>query len=151
MIDLYGRVVGIVVSKYYSSETENLGFAIRSEEFVPVCEELIAKGFVPGRPRMGIVYNFIDADYAEKNGLKVGTYVTEISSDCDIANTELKVGDIITEVGEIKFTTVNDVKKIAVVYKPGDTVKAKVFRKDQFSNDEGQEFEIEFTFDEFEE
>ena len=149
VIDLYGRVVGIVVSKFYSSETENLGFAIRSDEFVPVCEELIKKGYVSGRPRMGIIYTFINADYAAKNALRTGVYVTEISPDCNIAKSGLQVGDIITKVGDIDMNVEGDVKKIQSVYKPGDTVKAKVFRKDQFSNDDGEEIEIEFTFDEF--
>ena len=59
------------------------------------------------------------------------------------------MGDIITKVGDIDMNVEGDVKKIQSVYKPGDTVKAKVFRKDQFSNDDGEEIEIEFTFDEF--
>ncbi|MBQ3920292.1 MAG: trypsin-like peptidase domain-containing protein [Oscillospiraceae bacterium] len=151
VIDLYGRVVGIVVSKHYqiNSDTENIGFAIASDYAVPIIEGLIKDGYVKGRARMGIHYTLITPEAADKDGIKPGLLITSLDEGFDICDSGLKVGDIITEIDGKPMYTMTAIKSIPNEYKPGDKVKAKVYRKDQFSNEEPKEFEIEFTFGEF--
>ena len=149
LIDLYGRVVGITTSKYAVDSSESLGFAISIDFAVPVIEDLIKEGYVTGRPRVGIMYNFIDTAYAEEHELRTGLLVREISEDCDISKTDLRVDDIITEIDGMPMNSENAIRDLQAVHKPGDRVKAKVFRKGTFEEEKDMEFEIEFTFAEF--
>lgn len=146
LVNLYGQVIGVVVSKYSSTGSENIGFAISSDFAVPVIEDIIEKGYVTGRARIGIMYNFISPDTAEKMDVKPGLLVAEISEDCDVHNTELQVDDIITEIDGIQMITENSVKEFQNTHKAGETVTAKVYRLG--FNGESEEFEITFKLEE---
>lgn len=146
LVNLYGQVIGIVVSKYSSTGSENIGFAISSDFAVPIVEDIMEKGYVTGRARIGIMYNFISPDTAEKMGVKPGLLVAEISEDCDVSNTELQKDDIITEIDGIQMITENSVKEFQNSHKAGETVTAKVYRLG--FNDQSEEFEITFKLEE---
>lgn len=146
LVNLYGQVVGIVVSKYSSTGSENIGFAISTDFAVPVVEDLMEKGYVTGRGRIGITYKFISAELAESLGVKPGLLVAEIAEDCDVSNTELQTDDIITEIGGIQMITENSVKEFQNTHRAGEVVTAKVYRRG-FDSEE-KEFEITFTLEE---
>ena len=146
LVNLYGQVVGIVVSKYSSTGSENIGFAISTDFAVPIVEDIMEKGYVTGRARIGILYRFISPDSAEAMEVKPGLLVAEISDDCDVSNTELQVDDIITEIDGIQMITENSVKEFQNTHGAGDVVTAKVYRK-EFDGRE-KEFEITFTLEE---
>lgn len=146
LVNLYGQVIGVVVSKYSSTGSENIGFAISSDFAVPIIEDIIEKGYVTGRARIGIMYNFISPDTAENMDVKPGLLVAEISEDCDVYNTELQVDDIITEIDGIQMITENSVKEFQNTHKAGETVTAKVYRLG--FNGESEEFEITFKLEE---
>ena len=146
LVNLYGQVIGVVVSKYSSTGSENIGFAISSDFAVPVIEDIIEKGYVTGRARIGIMYNFISPDTAENMDVKPGLLVAEIAEDCDVHNTELQVDDIITEIDGIQMITENSVKEFQNTHKAGETVTAKVYRLG--FNGESEEFEITFKLEE---
>lgn len=146
LVNLYGQVVGIVVSKYSSTGSENIGFAIASDFAVPIAEDLIEKGYVSARPRIGIMYTLITPEYASQLDVKPGMLISEISPDCDVANTDLQKDDIITELNGKQILTAQDVKDFQNTAKAGDRVTAKVYRKS--ITGEESEFEIEFTLEE---
>ena len=146
LVNLYGQVVGIVVSKYSSTGSENIGFAIASDFAVPIAEDLIEKGYVSDRPRIGIMYSLITPEYAAQLDVKPGMLISEISPDCDVANTDLQKDDIITELNGKQILTAQDVKDFQNTAKAGDRVTAKVYRKS--ITGEESEFEIEFTLEE---
>ena len=145
LVNLYGQVVGIVVSKYSSTGSENIGFAIASDFAVPIAEDLIEKGYVSDRPRIGIMYSLITPEYAAQLDVKPGMLISEISPDCDVANTDLQKDDIITELNGKQILTAQDVKNFQNTAKAGDKVTAKVYRKT--ITGEVTEFEIEFTLE----
>lgn len=145
LVNLYGQVVGIVVSKYSSTGSENIGFAIASDFAVPIAEDLIEKGYVSDRPRIGIMYSLITHEYAAQLDVKPGMLISEISPDCDVANTDLQKDDIITELNGKQILTAQDVKNFQNTAKAGDKVTAKVYRKT--ITGEVTEFEIEFTLE----
>lgn len=135
LVNMYGQVIGITSSKYVSSSFEGLGFAITVNEALPVIEELINNGYISGRFRIGI--QLIDmssevriATIEEALGYTLpedfkGIYIAEISEDCDIANTELKVGDFITEINGKTISTYDELyDTISSMYGAGDTVPA---------------------------
>lgn len=142
VVNLYGQVVGIVVSKSSSEGVENMGFAIKTDFAVPIIEDLMEYGFVEGRPRIGIMYRLIDPTSAQAYGVEPGLLISEISEDCDIANTELAPDDIITEMNGIKMTSSDKVLEFQQTYSAGDMVTARVYRK----TITGEESEFEITF-----
>lgn len=136
LVNMYGQVIGITSSKYVSSSFEGLGFAITINEAMPVIEELIDKGYISGRFRIGI--QLIDMDSPEKRilieneiGFELpddfeGVYIDAVSEDCDIANTDLKAGDFITEIDGTPIKTYDELyDAISSKYGAGDKVPAK--------------------------
>lgn len=142
LFNLWGEVVGITSSKLNASSYEGIGFAINSEEAKPIIESLIEYGYVADRPRVGITFSSISAAMAEAYGTVPGLYVYEISPDCDVSNTDLQTGDIITEMNGIKVQGTDDIDEVLKDLLPGDTITAKVYR---FSLT-GEETTFEITF-----
>ncbi|MBR1824370.1 MAG: trypsin-like peptidase domain-containing protein [Ruminococcus sp.] len=135
LVNMYGQVIGITSSKYVSSSFEGLGFAITINEAKPIIEELINNGFIGGRFRIGI--SLLDMSTATKRtmiedaiGEKLpenfkGVYISKIDKECDIANTELKEGDFITEIDGTPVSTYDELyNTISASHGAGDTVKA---------------------------
>ena len=136
LVNMYGQVIGITSSKYVSSSYEGLGFAITINEARPIIEELIENGFVPGRFRVGIT--FIETSdeshrktVEEELGFELpkdfgGLYITDISEECDISNTELKKGDFIYSIDGVNTTNYDEFNDtVTASYGPGDKVKAR--------------------------
>ncbi len=147
LVNMYGQVVGMVTSKYTSSSgSEKIGFAIASDFFVPIVEDIISKGYVSGRARVGIIYGLITADVATEIDVKPGLRVVSISDDCDISNTELQIDDIITAFDDVQMLNTTSVTEFVTSKKPGDVVTASVYRKS--ITGEVTEFEITFTLEE---
>lgn len=145
LVNLYGQVVGIVVSKYSSDGSENIGFAIATSFAVPIVEDLIENGYITDRPRIGITYTLIDAEMASSLEVKPGMLISEIDSECDVAKTELKKDDIITEMDGKQILTDTDIRNFQNTHKAGETVTAKVYRKT--ITGEESEFEISFKLE----
>jgi serine protease Do len=135
LVNMYGQVIGITSSKLVSSTLEGLGFAITINEALPIINELIEKGYVDGRFRIGV--SLLDMSTASRIAMIEqylgyslpedfrGIYVAKIMDDSDIKNTELKEGDFITEVNGkavSRYTDFYDV--ISSQYGAGDTVPA---------------------------
>lgn len=145
LFNLWGEVVGITSSKLNPSAYEGIGFAITSQDAVPIIEDLIELGYVAGRARIGITFNEISSTMASIYDTKAGLYVVEISPECDVANTELAPYDIITAVNGMPVESSADVDLALEGYGPGDTVTATVYRPSMTGA--GQTFEISFKLE----
>lgn len=142
LINMWGQVVGITSSKLDSVDYDNIGFAIEMSAAKPIIEELIEHGRVLGRPKIGISFYQIDEANAEYYGTIPGLHIAEIEQDCDIANTELQVEDIITHMNGTPVMSSDDVYSIILELSPGDTMTATVCRLNE--DGEYDTFEIEF-------
>lgn len=127
MFNGYGEVVGIVDFKIVADETENLGFGITINEAKQVVEDLIARGYVSGRPMLGIVYQNITESVAAYSGMTPGLYVTEVKKDYPVASSGLIAGDTIVEI-DGKSVLTNDISTILADKKPNDTITLVVVR-----------------------
>ena len=127
MFNGYGEVVGIVDFKIVTDDTENLGFGITINEAKKVVEDLIARGYVSGRPMLGIVYQNVTESVAAYSGATPGLYVTEVKKDYPVASSGLVAGDTIIEI-DGKSVITNDVSTILADKKPGDTITLVVVR-----------------------
>lgn len=144
LVNMYGQVVGVVSSKYVVTGYEGLGFAIEMNEAKPIIEDIISKGYISGRLRIGITFIGINEISAAQNGIPSGLLIRTISDDCDISNTELEIDDIITEINGQKVYDTDTVLAALEGCVPGDTVTAKVYRRSIVSTKEDEEFEISF-------
>ncbi len=142
LVNMYGQVVGINTSKIMLESYDGIGFAISINEARPILEKLIADGYIKDRVKIGISFYELTEATAEINKTKPGLYIRSIDKDCDIAKTELRENDIITHIDGAPVVYRSDVDNVMKGKKPGDTVKAKVYRK----TDSGDEktFEIKF-------
>ena len=100
-----GKLIGINSMKIASTEYEGMGFAVPSSVVVDVFNSIIENGYVAGRAKLGISYatpsNYSQtyAMYVQMKGLPTGTIViAEIAQDSDLANKDVKVGDMIIAV-----------------------------------------------------
>lgn len=132
LFDMYGNVIGIIDYKLVSNTSasiDNIGFAITINEAKPVINDLMTKGYVTNRPGLGINGEEISEYSAYMQGLESGgVYVTYISKDMPVANSGLKVGDIISKVNGTAVTSVTDIQNIIAELNIGDTVELTVYR-----------------------
>jgi len=153
LVNMYGQVIGITSSKYVSAEFEGLGFAITINEATPVIEELIKKGYVGGRFKIGIQLYDMSSEgnikkIQEELGFDLpenfkGVYIIKIEKDYDIANTDLKEGDFITAINGTKVSTYHELyDAISSQYKAGDKVPATCAHIDK--NGDITYYDIEF-------
>ena len=147
LINMWGQVVGITSSKLDAVEYDNIGFAIEMSAAQPIIEQLIENGRVLGRPKVGISFYEISDALADIYGTPAGLEIAEISPDCDIANTDLEVGDYITEMNGIKVRSADDVYEIILKMNPGDEITAHVIRLVQIGRTEQYDIvEFDITF-----
>ncbi|MBQ7131957.1 MAG: trypsin-like peptidase domain-containing protein [Oscillospiraceae bacterium] len=139
LVNMYGQVIGITSSKIADTTVEGIGFAITINEAKPIIDDIINYGYVRGRYRIGI--DFYDGYYNETYAVE-GVLIAGIREDSDVYNTELKIGDVITEMNGVKVSNYDDITEALEGCVAGDKVKAKVFRLNEDTSVE--EFEIEF-------
>ncbi len=125
----HGEIVGINTAKISSSQYEGIGFAIPIDDAKPIIEDLIANGYVTGRPVIGIGGRAVTEQDAKAYNLKVGVYVSSMTADSPAYMAGIKIGDIITECDGKKIQTVDDLNEIKNKHKVGDTLKMKVYRQ----------------------
>lgn len=142
LFNMYGEVVGVVNEKLVNNYAESLGFAITINEAKDVIDDLVSKGYVTGRPILGITCLQVNEYVAQIRGMTPGLYITEIDPTLAIAKSELVVGDTITKVEGESVTTTAEVASILNGMKPGDTVTVTVVRTDSLGRDREYDFEV---------
>ncbi len=125
-----GELIGIVNAKSFGSDIEGLGFAIPINTAKSVIEDLMTKGYVAGRPVLGVslvdVTDNLTAMMYRVNTL--GVYVSAIEEDSAAAKAGLIVGDCITEINSTEVSSTSEIKSIISSLNVGDSVKITVVR-----------------------
>lgn len=147
LINLHGEVVGINTLVVRggggilgTDQAEGLGFAVPSDIFSVVSNQLIASGEMK-YPYIGIRYRVIDGDLAVEEDLPVsnGALVSDIQVGTPAENAGLQPDDIITAVDDVSLAQDKSLRYMLIQYQPGDTVRLTVLR-------DGNEIELELTF-----
>jgi serine protease Do len=133
LINEYGQVIGIISSKimsdYFSSSVvEGLGFAIPINTAQPIINELITRGFVKGRPAIGITGRTLDERTARYLGVPQGVQVATVDPASDAARQGLQVDDIILFVNGTPVYTLQDINLIKNDLQVGDEMTVTVYR-----------------------
>ena len=125
-----GELIGMVVAKSSGSDVEGLGFAIPSNLVSKIAQELIANGYVTGRPAMGVtVLSIENAQTAMQYGVtSLGVYITDVESGSSAEKAGLQAGDRIISLNNQVVETFADLSVALDNYSVGDTVDIMVSR-----------------------
>lgn len=138
-----GQVIGVVSAKYSSTGVEGLGFAIPIDEAMEIVEQLIEHGYVTGRAAFGVSVQNINPSTAAVHGYPEGVYVTGVNSGSCADKSGIKVGDIITAIGDSETANIEELTKVLRnEYSAGDKAVVTVFRA-------GKYLKLDIVFDEF--
>ena len=145
LVNLYGEVVGIVSAKYssYSSTTvEGLGFAIPISDVRSIITDIMENGAVTDKAYMAITAGTMTEQMAAQYNIDVtqGVFVYSVVSGGAGDKAGLRLGDVITKMGDKTLTSRQDLSAAMKGYRAGDTVTLTVYRG-------GQYIEVELTFD----
>ena len=138
LINEYGEAVGIVTMKLNSSYYEGMCFAIPLDSAMPIIEAmrdgeeyshlLGAISTYPAKLGVQIATTPVTIPGTNDFGLKIEKFT---SNTYDIS-TKLKVGDVITHIGGVKFNSSAELSLILDQYAPGDTVGVTFYRNGQY-------------------
>jgi len=128
-----GELVGIVNAKSGGSDVEGIGFAVPINTAMEVAEQLIANGYVSGRPAMGIqVVAITDLQTAMQAGVsQLGVYVQRVDEGSAAEKAGLKVGDMFVSVDGTAVSSTSDVTAVLDQHQVGDTIEVQVVRGTQ--------------------
>jgi len=131
LVNAYGEVIGVNSAKISSSSVEGMGFAIPISEASVVAEDLVKYGYVKGRPVIGITSVDVTPSVAKRYGWPEGIWVNSVIQGSGAADGGLLRGDIIIEADGKKVTSTTELNNIKNKFKPGDTLKLKVYRENK--------------------
>ena len=132
LFNMYGQVIGITTAKYSSSGSssasiEGIGFAIPINDVKDMVKDIIEKGYVTGKPNVGIIMSDVSAD-AQRYGIPAGASISAVLEGSCGQKAGLQAGDIITAVNDTAVTSSKQLSSLVKEYKAGDTVTLTVYR-----------------------
>lgn len=115
LLNSAGQVIGINSLKISSSDVEGIGFAIPSEEFIPIINELMKNGKVT-RVYLGVgLANIEDIpDFYLQNlpkNVESGVIVTNVDSESAAAKAGIEVQDVIVSINDTVVSTSTELRK----------------------------------------
>ena len=145
LFDSYGNVIGITTAKYTQSSTgvnaEGLGFALPINDVKDILADLIAHGYVTGKPYLGVQVMNVSSE-AQRYGISAGAAVSYVAEGSCAEKAGLKANDIITAIDGTAIDSSSALTAaLTTGYKAGDTATLTVIR-DQ------KELKLTVTFDE---
>ena len=127
LVNSKGEVIGINTVKIGATEVEGLGFAIPTDDAIPIIEELIQKGKIE-RPYIGIAGIDLDSTNAKRYNLVEGIYIAQVMNNTPAATSGLQKGDIIISVDGKEVKTMEELNAYKNTKKIGDKITLKIVR-----------------------
>lgn len=129
LFDMNGHLIGIVNAKSSGSSIEGLGFAIPSSQAEEIATQLIAYGYVKGRPMIGVKLfdiqnqqDFMTWFQYSRYITGYGVYVAESLQD------SVKIGDRIVAIDGTEISSSADVTRVLKEKAVGDSIEVTVSR-----------------------
>lgn len=142
LVNLSGQVIGINTIKIVDTEYEGMGFAIPSRTVKEVVDDIITKGYVSGRVRIGITGMAISSLTAQANGVPMGILIDSFSDDSPLPKQGVKKNDIITKIDGTEITGFSGFYTELAKYEPGDEVKLTIYRMPEKQGEQGKTFDV---------
>lgn len=131
LINDCGQVIGINSMKmsssysYGSATIEGLGFAIPIDEAKKIVDDLMANGYVTGRPQLGMTFRDLSEEgYAGQSGV----VVTEVVKEGPAYKSGIRKNDIIVGADGGLVASLEDFLEITEGYETGDTIRLTIIR-----------------------
>ena len=145
LLNSYGEVVGIVSAKYssYSNESvEGLGFAIPINDVWAMIEDIMTNGYVTNKPYLGATVGTMTEQMAAQYRYDItsGVFIYSVEEGGAADKAGLKMGDVITKVGDTEVKTMEDLNAAKKQYSAGDTVTVTIDRQ-------GKTMTVDVTWD----
>ena len=153
LVNEFGQVIGINSSKIAATEFEGMGFAVPSNMVKEVVDEIIKNGYVSNRPVLGVTFipatqNQTYSIVVKANNLPAGSVIIEdIMVGSDLANSEVKSGDMIISVNGNDLDSYEVLLEAIENGKIGDTIKLGICRIDANYNISTFEVEVKLVAD----
>jgi len=132
LLNCYGQVIGINTMKIgdymNSAGVEGLGFAIPSTTVKEIVDQLVANGYVSGRPALGIEVQEISAFDQMYYRIPQGLYITRVEADSAAAQQGISPGDILLSFDGTRITDADTMQSLLYSYNAGDTVNVVIYR-----------------------
>ena len=132
LINCYGQVIGINTMKIgdymNAAGVEGLGFAIPSTTVKEIVDQLIAQGYVSGRPDLGIYGQDISLLYQRLYDLPQGVYISQVDTDSDAYAQGIRPGDVLVVFNDTRIYTTEDLQASLYSYQAGDVVQVGIYR-----------------------
>ncbi len=136
LLNCYGQVVGINTMKISAfaddSGVEGLGFAIPSTTVKEVVDQLIAQGYVSGRPTLGITGQAVTRFDQYYFRLPAGLYITAVEAGSDAESQGIEPGDMLISVNDTQIASQEDLTAVISGLAVGDTVEAVIYRSGSY-------------------
>ena len=145
LINCYGQVIGINTMKIGTftdnAGVEGLGFAIPSATVKEIVDQLVAQGYVSGRPSLGLEGEAISGVYQYYYRMPKGLYITYVEPGSSAQQMGIEDGDILLSINDRNVSTMDEMKAAIYEYEVGQTVEAVIYRA-------GQKYLVELTLSE---
>jgi len=131
LVNMAGEVVGITSVKISAAGIEGMGYAISSDEAMPIIQQLINTGYVV-RPWLGVGLYTVDQFVASRYELAVeeGALITNLGAGSPADKAGLQAGDVITRFGDQVITNVNELIQAIHSAEIGEDVEITFWRGD---------------------
>lgn len=127
LLNQYGEAVGIISDWITVYGLEKQSFVIGINEARSIAAALIQNGQVSGRPVLGIVGTEV-SDLAVGLNLPRGILISQVESGSGAEVAGLKPGDVITQLGEVSVSTMEEAYLAREQYHAGEWVKVTYSR-----------------------
>lgn len=142
LVNLAGQVIGINTIKIVDTEYEGMGFAIPSQSVKEVADDIISRGYVSGRVRIGITGMAITKLTAQANGVPTGILIDEFTDDSPLPKQGVKKNDIITKIDGVEVTGFSRFYSELAKHEPGDEVTLTIYCIPEKQGGEGKTFDV---------
>ena len=126
LVNLDGRVVGIIVRKFNGSSGLTMLTAVNVSQLKDLIQRL-SNG--EAMAYLGIRGTEVSKELMEQEGVPGGLYVGEVEMDSPAMRRGILSGDIITEINDMEIKNQTDYRKFINSHHPGDEVIIKVARR----------------------
>lgn len=142
-----GHLIGIVNAKSSGENVEGLGFAIPIDDAQIIMKDLLEKGYVTGRVKLGFSLLEIQSKEDAMNHLQYYRYFTEFGVYIiESENPNFQTGDLLVAIDTEKISTITDLKALLQKLEVGQTITITVSRIT--GTNKVQLFDIELTLQE---
>ncbi len=144
LLNMKGELIGINSAKYADTDVEGMGYAIPISDALPILQSLQngesvnGSDSATGTVRLGIKCATVTASNAGYYNLPQGVYVSEVENSTAAYNGGVKAGDIITAIGDIPVSTVEELSQALTGYSEGDSAVLKIMREQSGTYAEGE-------------